>query len=107
MDTRVRSRKDLEGVITVPYLGEIPLDREFRILRTNMQFMARHDRPMQVITFTSLNEGAGKTFISSNLAMSFVQAKKRVILIDLDIRRGTLSHIYRLQKRGMTNYLAE
>ena len=131
MDTRVRSRKDLEGVITVPYLGEIPLDREsgkkgkhrqapavygsegdivteaFRILRTNMQFMARHDRPMQVITFTSLNEGAGKTFISSNLAMSFVQAKKRVILIDLDIRRGTLSHIYRLQKRGMTNYLAD
>ena len=39
--------------------------------------------------------------------MSFVQAKKRVILIDLDIRRGTLSHIYRLQKRGMTNYLAD
>ena len=131
MDTRVRSRKDLEGVLTVPYLGEIPLDREggkkgkprrvpavygsegdivaeaFRILRTNMQFMARHGRPMQVITFTSLNEGAGKTFISGNLAMSFVQAKKRVILIDLDIRRGTLSHIYRLQKRGMTNYLAD
>lgn len=132
LDTRVHSRKDVEGIVSVPYLGEIPQDKEagklneqespfllakeqrdstvseaFRILRTNMAFMARKDLPQQVIIFTSLNEGAGKTFISKNLGMSLVLAKKKVILIDMDIRRGTLSRQFHLKKIGLTNYLAD
>ena len=133
LDTRVHSRKDMEGCISIPFLGEIPEDKEqtkrkmvqeklpmtvserdddvvseaFRILRTNMDFMSRKDHPTQVITFTSLNEGAGKTFISRNLAMSLVRAKKRVILLDLDIRKGTLSRLFKLKKTGMTNFLAD
>lgn len=132
MDTRVHSRKDFEGVLSVPFLGEIPQDKEagklneqespfllakeqrdstvseaFRILRTNMAFMARKDLPQQVIIFTSLNEGAGKTFIAKNLGMSLALAKKRVILIDMDIRRGTLSRKFHLHKTGLTNYLAD
>lgn len=132
LDTRVHSRKDVEDIVSVPYLGEIPQDKEagklneqespfllakeqrdstvseaFRILRTNMAFMARKDLPQQVIIFTSLNEGAGKTFISKNLGMSLVLAKKKVILIDMDIRRGTLSRQFHLKKIGLTNYLAD
>lgn len=132
LDTRVHSRKDFEDIVSVPYLGEIPQDKEagklneqespfllakeqrdstvseaFRILRTNMAFMARKDLPQQVIIFTSLNEGAGKTFISKNLGMSLVLAKKKVILIDMDIRRGTLSRQFHLHKTGLTNYLAD
>ena len=129
MDTRVHSRKDLEKMVSVPFLGEIPLDKDvakhrgstkevvseddsivseaFRILRTNMAFMSRKDKPMKVITFTSFNEGAGKTFISRNLAMSLVYAKKRVILLDLDIRKGTLSRHYSSHKIGVTNYLSD
>lgn len=131
MDTRVRSRKEVEKALSVPFLGEIPLDREagkrrkrgdadtdktdedgivaeaFRVLRTNMAFMSRKDRPSQVITFTSFNEGAGKTFIASNLAMSFVYAKKREVLVDLDIRKGTLSRHFGIRRTGVTNYLAD
>ena len=130
LDTRVRGRKELEDALSVPFLGEIPLDKEgrkdgkqgsdedadkgnsivseaFRILRTNMSFMAKKDQPMQVITFTSFNEGAGKTFISRNLAMSLVRAKKRVILVDLDIRKGTLSRRFGSHHKGVTNYLAD
>lgn len=132
LDTRVHSRKDVEGIVSVPYLGEIPQDKEagklneqespfllakeqrdstvseaFRILRTNMALMARKGLPQQVIIFTSLNEGAGKTFISKNLGMSLVLAKKKVILIDMDIRRGTLSRQFHLKKIGLTNYLAD
>ena len=109
MDTRVHSRKDLKGAVSIPFLGEVPQDKEaakagvavgeedgmlaesFRILRTNMTFMVKKDKPMQVVTFTSFNEGAGKTFISRNLAMSLVLTRKRVVLVDLDIRKGTLS----------------
>ena len=137
MDTRVHSRKEVEKVLSVPFLGEIPYEKEasrkhkegkkeivvqgregeepddsivseaFRVLRTNMAFMAKKDHPVQVITFTSFNEGAGKTFISHNLGMSFVYAKKRVILIDLDIRKGTLSRYFGDHHNGITNYLAD
>ena len=131
MDTRVRSRKDLKGAVSIPFLGEVPQDKEaagrkpgkpdfavggekdgilsesFRILRTNMAFMAKKDKPMQVITFTSFNEGAGKTFISRNLAMSLVSSRKRVVLVDLDIRKGTLSHHFHKHPTGVTNYLAD
>lgn len=130
MDTRVHGRKDIEGVTSVPYLGEIPLDKEamkdhrkkvmavkeqgddivseaFRILRTNMAFLSKKDKPAQVITFTSFNVGAGKTFIARNLSMSLAYMKKRVVMVDLDIRKGTLSRHFGHYHVGVTNYLSD
>ena len=135
MDTRVRGRRDIEKKLNVPFLGEIPLDKDvarrraddpvvvtgddtgsivseaFRVLRTNMTFMSKREHPTQVVTFTSFNEGAGKTFISRNLAMSLVSAQKRVVLVDLDIRKGTLSHYFHdpanKNHAGVTNYLSD
>lgn len=130
MDTRVHGRKDIEGVTSVPYLGEIPLDKEamkdhrkkvmavkeqgddivseaFRILRTNMAFLSKKDKPAQVITFTSFNIGAGKTFIARNLSMSLAYLKKRVVMVDLDIRKGTLSRHFGHYHVGVTNYLSD
>lgn len=130
MDTRVHGRKDIEGVTSVPYLGEIPLDKEamkdhrkkvkavkeqgddivseaFRILRTNMAFISKKDKPAQVITFTSFNIGAGKTFIARNLSMSLAYMKKRVVMVDLDIRKGTLSRHFGHYHVGVTNYLSD
>ena len=133
MDTRVHNRKDIVKAVSLPFLGEIPFDKTvadkphsrgkqnlsvqaqgddivseaFRILRTNMGFMARKDRAMQVITFTSFTVGSGKTFISRNLAMSLVYAKKKVIVMDLDIRKGTLSRHLGKHVKGMTNFLSD
>lgn len=130
MDTRVHGRKDIEGVTSVPYLGEIPLDKEamkdhrkkvmavkeqgddivseaFRILRTNMAFLSKKDKAAQVITFTSFNIGAGKTFIARNLSMSLAYMKKRVVMVDLDIRKGTLSRHFGHYHVGVTNYLSD
>lgn len=130
MDTRVHGRKDIEGATSVPYLGEIPLDKEamkdhrkkvmavkeqaddivseaFRILRTNMAFLSKKDKPAQVITFTSFNIGAGKTFIARNLSMSLAYLKKRVVMVDLDIRKGTLSRHFGHYHVGVTNYLSD
>lgn len=137
MDTSVHSRKDITGKVSIPFLGEIPEDKEhikeekkrkknrksedfsvteqgqgmiseaFRILRTNMAFMGKRDVKTQVITFTSFNAGAGKTFTSRNLAMSLVYARKKVIMVDLDIRKGTLTRHMKHNKIGMTSYLSE
>lgn len=134
-DTRIRNRKDIEDAVSVPFLGEIPKDSSktkgsddkkpaqgiavraqgrdivseaFRIIRTNMDFMRVKSKNMQVITFSSFGPGAGKTYVSSNLAASFAQTDKKVILIDMDIRKGTLTshtHIHNKEK-GVTSYLA-
>ena len=60
-------------------------------MRTNMDFMRVKDKNMQVVMFTSFNPGAGKTFVSINLAMSFALTHKKVVWVVRDIRRGTLS----------------
>ncbi|MDO4186056.1 MAG: polysaccharide biosynthesis tyrosine autokinase [Bacteroidales bacterium] len=129
-DTRVKDRRDIEDYISVPFLGEIPksstkqtksfknsivvtpqsrdvASEAFRIIRTNMDFMRVKSKDMKVITFSSFGAGAGKTYISSNLAACFAQSDKKVLLIDLDIRKGTLSSNSQHEKsRGMTTYLS-
>ncbi len=127
LNVNVRNRKDLERIITIPLLGDIPLknkkDKEeivvqedkqdpiseaFRIIRTNLYFMqTKEDKSHQVVMFTSFNPAAGKTFISTNLAMSFSLTDKKVILIDLDIRKRTLSNRTNHNgKAGVTNFLS-
>lgn len=111
LDTTIRGRKDLEDRLSIPFLGDIPeyagskqpggavvrengrdaVSEAFRILRSNISFMNVHSRPMQVIMVTSSNPHAGKTFVSTNLALTLALTGKRVILIDLDLRRRTLT----------------
>ena len=129
LDTKVRTRKDLEDALSVPILGDIPqcsekdrkespiivhensrspISEAFRIIRTNMDFMRVKTENLQVVMLTSSNPGAGKTFISCNLAMSIAQMNKKVILVDVDIRKGTLSNIFTdiPARMGLTNYLS-
>ncbi|WP_449038463.1 GumC family protein, partial [Parabacteroides goldsteinii] len=126
MNTTVRTRKDVEDAVSIPFLGEIPLrdkknkdeivvrengrdsiSEAFRIVRTNMDFMRVKAKDMKVVMFTSFNPNAGKTFVSMNLAMSFALTRKKVILVDLDIRKGTLSgHVSGTTNMGITNYLS-
>lgn len=125
LNTAVWNRKEVENAVSVPFLGEIPLREKkdkneivvrengrdsvseaFRVLRTNLDFMRVKTNDMKVMVFTSFNPGAGKTFISINLAMSFALTSKRVILIDLDIRKSTLSSHVSTMNMGVTHYLS-
>ena len=129
-DTKVRTRKELDNILTIPFLGDIPrhgtrkgedtdaivvhesgrdsVSEAFRIIRTNMEFMRVKSDNLQVVMFTSANPGAGKTFVSSNLAMSIAQTNKKVVLVDVDIRKGTLSGIFSNPsgRMGLTHYLS-
>ena len=71
-----------------------------------MEFMRVKSKDLQVVTFSSFGPGAGKTFVCSNLAASMAQTEKKVILIDLDIRKGTLSSHIHHHDKGMTSYLS-
>ena len=125
-DTRVHSRKELESAVSIPFLGEIPMDKEardqqicvagqgfgmmteaFRILRTNMQYMIR-PKESKVISTISFFPGAGKTFIATNLAVSLVQISRKGILVDLDLRKGTMSsHFEKSKQLGIAHYLSD
>ncbi len=78
----------------------------FRTLRTNVQFM-NSNKKLRTLLVTSTLPGEGKTWISSNLAIAFAQADKRVILIDADMRKCCLHNIFKVSPcPGLSNYLA-
>ena len=76
-------------------------------LRTNLQFTSV-DQDLKTILVTSSNASEGKSFVASNLAISFVQADKRVLIIDCDLRKGRLHKIFGLPNTyGLSNLLAD
>ncbi len=81
------------------------MEEIFRGMRTNLQFMLKENE--KVILFTSSTSGEGKTFVASNLAMSFALLGKKVILVGLDIRRPRLAELFYINdhKHGITNLL--
>ena len=84
-----------------------PISEVFRTLRTNIQFMSS-SKKMKTLLVTSTFPGEGKSWVTSNLAVTFAQAGKRVILIDADMRKGRQYAIFGVSPRpGLSNLLAE
>lgn len=135
-NTRVRGRKDLENLSVpfvgeIPQYavarkkwrpgksGQQPADaivvkegsrnvinEAFRVLRSNLDFMAGKDSRRNVFVLTSFNPGSGKSFLSMNIAMSFAIKKKRILVIDGDLRHGSVSAYVGSPSKGMSDYLA-
>lgn len=83
-----------------------PIAEIFRTLRTNIQFMSSQ-KSLRTILVTSTMPGEGKTWISCNLAITFAQAGKKVVLIDADLRKGNLHKMFQLNPiPGLSNYLS-
>lgn len=81
------------------------MEEIFRSLRTNLQFlMKEHDK---VILMTSTTSGEGKTFIASNVSISFALLGKKVVLVGLDIRKPRLAELFEIDDHhhGITNLL--
>lgn len=83
-----------------------PISEVFRTLRTNIQFMNTQGK-LKTILVTSTLSGEGKSWVSSNLAVTFAQAGKKVVLIDADMRKGRQYSIFGVSPRpGLSNYLS-
>ena len=83
-----------------------PVSETFRTLRTNIQFM-NSNKKLKTLLVTSTVPGEGKSWVSSNLAVAFAQAGKRVVLIDADMRKGRVYNIFGVLPRpGLSNYLS-
>ena len=83
-----------------------PISEIFRTLRTNIQFMSAK-KQLKSLLISSTLPGEGKSWISSNLAVAFAQAGKKVILVDADMRKGTQYSIFGVSPiPGLSNYLS-
>ena len=83
------------------------VSESIKSLRTNLQFTSV-DQDLKTILITSSMPGEGKSFVSTNLAASFAQTDKKVLLIDCDLRRGRLHKIFDLPNiNGLSNLLVD
>ncbi|MFI3320236.1 MAG: polysaccharide biosynthesis tyrosine autokinase [Rikenellaceae bacterium] len=127
-DTLVKTKKDLEG-LNIPYVGSIPFvptqksksllsvisagnrdsgNEAFRVLRTNLDFIVDGSKSgAQIVQIISLVPSSGKSFISANLALSMSLKDTKVLVIDCDLRKKTLSnYIAKDKSHGLSDYLS-
>ena len=120
---KIEGRADVEKLTSLPVVGDVPLADEkqgsiavfenknnlmsetFRNVRTNLQFML--EKGKNVILVTSTVSGEGKSFISSNLAISLSLLGKKVVIVGLDIRKPGLNKVFNIPKKehGITQFL--
>ena len=126
LDTTIHERVDVQKSSNVPFLGDVPFEKDmegyairvrengrdslsesFRLIRSSLEYMKDRKNGAHAIMFTSFMVSSGKTFISTNLATSFALAKRKTVLVDLDIRKGTLFKVFNVStKAGISNYLS-
>lgn len=96
-------------VVVRPHTGDIT-NEAFRMIRTNIDFMGSMDQRKdstlgKTIMVVSLNPGSGKTYVSLNTAAIYAVKGKKVCLVDLDLRKGTVSLNAGNPAQGVTDYL--
>ncbi|HSL30398.1 MAG TPA: polysaccharide biosynthesis tyrosine autokinase [Anaerolineales bacterium] len=124
LDDTLKTPEDVERVLGLPVLGFVaqlpskkgaaeeiivarqpraPVSEAFRTLRTNLEFAAV-EKPICTILVTSPGPSEGKTTVAANLAAIYSQAKKRVLLLDADMRRPRIHQMLGMSNRsGLSN----
>ena len=141
LDSKIRTRKEIEENVDVPFLAEIPLNDEMRrvirkiahhrkgtqepspfvydpsahslfteamrMMCTNLVFLDPDYEPPLVVSFTSYTPNSGKTFITANTALCLADARKKVVVVDADMRKRSLSGVFKMKHKvtGLSNYL--
>lgn len=82
-----------------------PTVEALRSLRTSLHF-AMLEAKNNILTISGPRPGVGKTFVSTNLAAVIAQAGQRVLVIDADMRKGTLHKILGVShQKGLSDVL--
>ena len=122
LNVRINYKSDIEELSDIPVVGEIShnesenslvvnnqarsiISEQFRALRTNLQYLLKTDKP-QVILVSSSMSGEGKSFVSLNMGSVLALGDKKVVFIELDLRKPKLSQNIGLDNsNGFTNFI--
>ncbi|GGG83182.1 tyrosine protein kinase [Parapedobacter pyrenivorans] len=122
LNTKLQNRTDIKKQTSTPIIGEIIRSRhkeplvvskhsrsaiaeQFRTLRTNLAFYLT-DPKQKTILLTSSMSGEGKSFVALNLATILAMTGKKVVLMEMDLRKPNLSEkLNHANKIGFTNYV--
>jgi tyrosine-protein kinase Etk/Wzc len=127
LDTKIHSRKDVEDMTSIPFLGDIPhtksgkkivigsdsrssISESFRLIRTNLDFILKSSETNkgQIIFITSTTSGEGKSFISINMSAALSLADKKVLLLGLDLRAPKVAKYLGIpERKGVTNFIKD
>lgn len=99
-----RKRQDMKTIVVNEGNRNI-INEAFRVLRSNMDFMASKDNNQHVFVLTSFNPGSGKSFLAINITISFAIKKKKILIIDGDLRHRTVSSYVDSPNKGLSDYL--
>ncbi|WP_158798476.1 tyrosine-protein kinase [Pedobacter sp. L105] len=122
MDSRISSKEQVAGLTQVAIIGELgkgtmedgsivvsqgsrtPISEQFRSLRTNLAFFLSGNE--KTILMTSSMSGEGKSFIALNLATAIAISGKKVVVMEMDLRKPNLSNKLKITNDvGFTNYI--
>ncbi|MGP5026154.1 polysaccharide biosynthesis tyrosine autokinase [Glutamicibacter sp. BW77] len=124
IDTRVRSERDLTRLSEKPILGLVPkrdprstgismrrtphdlVSESYRRLAANLQFVSP-DNPVTSVVVTSALPAEGKSSLAMNLAIALSENRKKVLVIDADLRRPTVATVCGIDGQyGLTTVLS-
>jgi capsular exopolysaccharide synthesis family protein len=130
MDDRVSSLSELHDVFDEEILGQVPRERPatprgtvqliqhnderhsfveaYRNLRSSLFFLNEGAEKPKIVLFTSSIPNEGKSLTSANFAVSLAHAGQKVLLVDADLRKGSLHSRFGLKgEPGLTEVLSE
>lgn len=123
MNSKVLYRKDIESLSKFPIIGELMFEKleeplitqnaersflqeQFRQIRAALKYQGNPKGNVKRILVTSSIKGEGKSFVSSNLAVSIARSGKKVALLELDLHQPKLREMFEISNcAGITDYL--
>lgn len=122
LNNKITAKSDIEERTTMPVLGEImqaetdsPLvmkegnrsliAEQFRGLRTSLGYMGDGSGKNKILVSSSI-PGEGKSFVSTNIAISYALTGQKTVLIESDLRKPNIAKHFSISKRiGLSTYL--
>jgi capsular exopolysaccharide synthesis family protein len=113
LDTKIRDTATVTELTDAPLYGVLPMksnkrffEEALRSIRTNLQFVIPHEKNCKIMLLSSTIPGEGKTTVTAGLTHIMAQTGKKVLVMDLDLRKPRLyEELNRSNKNGMTQYL--
>jgi capsular exopolysaccharide synthesis family protein len=128
LDDRIKTPFDVETIVGLPLLGVIPrapqlepqdraqivfngadrmVTEAFLSLYSAMRISDESKNARHILVTSSL-PGEGKSFVASNLALTFAGQGQRTIVVDCDFRKPVMQRTYRLTtNKGIVNYCTD